>query len=475
MSVANPLSITYGDREVGGVSEYQLHGPFTLDKSYATLRLSFVVVVVGASYLDLVGKSDTLEADFRKRLTAGETLRIDLDGSVDTYTVGTTLLHCSASIAKTGRPETDVGYSRAYGVTIEAELPADAAVDAGLRDVEVQVSLSPSRQHTVTMRGVYTATTAGTALENYQSNFDAKAAAYLALVASGATFELVSESYTMDREANSSTPTPHLTTFTRQYLELLVDQALGERDAAAIRDHRVIFTDLAAYPGDGAPDLVRLHRVLTVYECAVDIDETTDLQGVFTDTVRPHVLALFETNFAPRVFAVEDQRVSYDEAGKRISVTLVVVYQGSGGEDLVEVSQSVAVRETRNIDYTPVHGPNELAAYADVGWATKERIWSRTAIVIGEREPASRLSQSTPRGRQADAGFSTVSGVSSPDERGGGAVLATGGIGAALQVGWNTISSTSQSSPAYVGMPGGEQIQLTTLSETIIERYHEAP
>ena len=40
-------------------------------------------------------------------------------------------------------------------------MPADAAEDAGLRDIEVFVDYEASRQRTITMRGVYTATSAG--------------------------------------------------------------------------------------------------------------------------------------------------------------------------------------------------------------------------------------------------------------------------------------------------------------------------
>lgn len=476
-TVTNPLSITYGTREVGGATVYQIHGPFAFDKSYASLRVSFVVVVVGTSYEDLADKCDALEASFRSRLTAGDTLVVDLDGSATTYTVGTTLLRCAASIAKTGRADTDVGYSRGYAVKIEAELPADATLDGGLRDLEVHVALSPSRQATVTMRGAYTATTAGDAYERYAAAFDARAESYLSYVKAGATWELVNESYALDRETDDGDPTPHVLTFTRQYLELLVAQSADSLDADVIRDHRVTFTDLASYPGDGAEQLTRLHRVVAVYDCAVDIDESTDLRDVFENTVRPHVLSLFETNFTPRVFAVEEQRVGYDESGKRLSVSLVIVYLADGGEQIVEVSQSVTTRETRTIDYTPVHGSNELAAYADVGWATKERIWSRTAVVIGELPPAERLSRSsTSRSSDGSTFPSSISGVSSPDARGaGGSTAATGGIGSGVTEGWNVIASTSQSTPQWIGVPGLGQIQITTLTESVTERYHERP
>lgn len=475
MAIANPLTITYGGREVGGESAYQIHGPHAIDKRYSSLRISFDIVVVATSFETLESLSTAIETDFRKRLTTGETLVLDIDGTEITYTVGTTILRVTSSIVKAANPAVDVGYSRAYTVTIEGELPADASLDAGLRDVEVNVSLSASRQKTVTMRGVYTATSAGTALARYTAAFDARAEDFLTLIDSGATWELVGESYTLDRETDGSgDPSPHTVGFTRQYVELLENQSAAALNDTDIRDHRVTFTDLSSYPGDSAENLIRLHRVVASYDCAVDVDQTTNLQTVFTDKVRPHLVALFETNFTPQVFGVEEQRVSYDETSNRMSVSMVIVYKAEGGEQIVEVQQSMTIRETRTIDYTPVHGSNELAAHADVGWATKERIWNRTAIVLGDVAPGERLSRSrgpSKGGANAASFTQEIGGVAGPDSGGGAGPSAIGGIAA----GWNTIASTSQATPGWIGVPGLGQIAISTITESVVERYHEVP
>ncbi len=148
---------------------------------------------------------------------------------------------------------------------------------------------------------------------------------------------------------------------------------------------------------------------------------------------------------------------------------------GQGGDRLIEVSQSVTVRETRTIDYTPVHGPNELAAYADVGWATKERIWQRVAIALGEVPPAERITSKAEgtRNQSASRFSNPISGITAPDGR--ASVPGTGGIGDRLTAGWNVIMSTSQTTPQWIGVPGSDQIQITTVNETIVERYHETP
>lgn len=464
MSVANPFSITFGSRTVGGSTGFQLYGPYVIDKSYDAIRLVFDVVVVATSYSDLQEKSDTLETDFRKRLVAGDTLAIDINGSTWTYTQGETILNARASIAKSGNPETDRGYSRAYTVAIEGELPADE--DAGLRDVEVHVAYAATRQRTVTMRGTYTATDAGDAVARYQDGFDAEASEYLDAIDSSATWELADENYTMDRHRDSGAPASNLCNFTRQYVELLADQSSGQRDDEEIKDHRVVFTDTSQQPGDSREGIRRLRRVIGNYDCAVDIEQTTNLQSVFSSKVRDHIKSLFQSNFQPTAFAIEDQRVSYDETNKRLSVTLQFIYQANNSESIVEVSQSVAFREARQIDYTPTHEDDEFAAEADVGWATLERVWTRTVVALGAEPPKLRIREranvSGPVGRFVDE----IGGQQGPDQDDTTKVRSEG---------WNVVSSTSQVTPQYLGGPDDSQILVTTLSETVVERFHSKP
>jgi len=439
--ITNPFAITYKGREVGGSTDYQLLGPYVIEKSYQTLRLVFDVVVVGTSYADLQAKSDVLETAFRRRLSAGETLLIDIGGTVWTYTMGSTLLKAAASITKTGNQETDRGYSRSYTCTIEAELPAND--DGGLRDVEVLVDYSASRQRTVTMRGVYTATSAGHAVARYQAAFPGEASAYLSMIDVDAAWELVDENYSLDRERASggSTPSPHLCAFTRQYVELLAEQSQGTTDDAQIRDHRVTFTDLSQHPGDSQENIHRLRRVVGTYECGVNIEQTTDLQSVFRDKILEHVKELFRDTFDPQVFGIEEQRVSYDETTKRLSASLQFVYQKSGGSPVVEASYATAYREARTIDYTPTHVRDELAAYVDVGWAVVERVQTMTAIIIGESGPVLRIANSSVQ----------------PE-------------------GWNLVANTSQATPQWIGDPeSGEQVRVTILTETIVSRFSRKP
>jgi len=452
--VTNPFSITYGSVVVGGASEtLLLHGPYIIDKGYSSLRLVFDVVVVATSYATLQTLSESVEAGFIKR---DQNLTISLSGNDWVYVTGVSALNVTSTCQKSGDPQTDRGYSRAYTCVIQGELPASD--NDGLRDLQVNVDYASGRQKTVTMRGVYTATAASTkASARYQADFDAEASTLLTGIDSGAVWELVDETYDTDRN-------DHTAQFTRQYSELLAAQSQAATDDADIRDHRIVFTDLSQHPGDSQENIQRLRRVVGNYDCSIDIDQTTDMQTVFADKVRPHVIALFELNFSPVVFGIEDERVSYDETSKRMSVAVQMLYQKSGGENVVEVAQSVTIRESRQIDYTYVHSRNEFGAYADPGWALKERIFARTSIVIGSETPKERLS-GRPKSGEAGliSGFSGEAGVDS-------------GIGGVNRTGWNTISSTSQVTPRWIGDPAsGQQIEMSILTEQVVERWNEAP
>ncbi len=466
MAADNPFEITYAGQAVGGTSDaYQLHGPYVLRKSYDNLTLVFEVVVVGSSFSDLQSKSDTLETAFRKRLAAGETLVIDLDGSSWTYTHGTTLLGARAEINKTGNPETDAGFARSYLVTIEAELPADGGSDGGLRDIEAIVQYAPTRQRTVTVRGTYTATTAGNAWARYAAAADAEVLDYLTFIDNAATWEWRDEDYSLDRNRDGSNdPFPHQLTFTRQYVEVLFEQSEGVLNDTQITDHRVTFTDLSQHPGDSRESIRRLRRVSASYDCGIDIDQTTDLQSVYRNKVREHLKATFRSQFSPQVFAVEENRVSYDETSKRLSVTAQFLYQTEDADTVVEVSQSVAFREARSLDYTPIHDESELAFEVDVGWAQIERVWNRTAIVIGNESPKLRIAEN-PKAGPAGAFSDRIGGQIGPDSRRPREIKRSG---------WNVTNSTSQVTDQWLGDPSlGDQIKIAVLTETVVERLHQ--
>ncbi len=467
-AATNPLTITWKGTSVGGSSAfYQLDGPHTIEKTYDRFLMVFDVAVVAEDYADLHTRCDTLETLFTSRLAGNEALVIDIDGNAWTYTSGQTIFDAVPTITKSGDPQLDYGLTRTYTVKIEGQLPDDSG--GGLREFQVLVGHDNTRRRTVTMRGQYFASSSGDATSRYLSGFDAEASTYLSFVDSSATWELVDEGYTIDRQpGDDALPRPHTCNFDRQYLEIIDEQASGETDNENIVDHRVTFTDIATWPVDSSDESQRLRQVFAQFDCGIDVTKTTDLKGQYEDKLRPLLRERFSAIYTPQAFAVEETRVSYDRTNNRIAASLIFTYQASNAQELVEVQETVTYEEARNIEYTNTHAADELAAYADVGTAQILRVWDRTAVAIGAQSPNWRISN--PGGAQGGVvgdWTHTTGGVTGPDQNDGTEINETG---------WNVVSNRSSVTPQILGDPNGEErIELSVLTEQIVERYHKKP
>ena len=467
-AATNPLTITWKGTSVGGdSSSYQLDGAHTLEKSYDRFLMVFDVVVVAEDYADLHAKSDALEQVFSTRLSGDESLVIDIDGTAWTYTSGQTIFDAVPTITKSGDPQLDYGLTRTYTIKIEGQLPDDSG--GGLREFQVLVAYDNTRRRTVTMRGQYFASSEGDATSRYLSNFDAEASTYLTFVDSSATWELVDEGYTIDRQPGDDLlPRPHRCDFSRQYLEIIDEQSSSQADDAAIVDHRVTFTDLSSWPATGNQDAQPLRQVFAQFDCGVDVTESLDLREQYEQKIRPLLRERFVAVYNPQAFAVEETRVSFDRTNNRIAASVIFTYQSNNATELVSVTESVTYEEQRNPEYTNVHNSDEVSAYCDVGTAIITRSWNRTAVAIGQQSPNWRISN--PGGAQGGVvgdWTQATANIPGPDNRNGTQVQESG---------WNVIYNNSTVSPEYVGDPNGEQrIEMSVLTEQIVERYHREP
>ena len=459
MALSNPLTITYGSFSAGGNSnDYQLAGAYQIDKSFTKLRVTFNVLVVTGGASALQAACEDLEDAFQQR---DQNLVISLGSSSWTYTSGDSLLDVYGSCSKSGDPNYDTGASRMYACTVEGELPADD--QNGLRDLNVSADFDTSRRLVVTMSGTYTSQSGTDAAATYIAEFDAEASTILEIVADSKTMELVGENYNRDRN-------DALCSFSRQYSEIIYAQGTAVDDPAIV-DHRVNFSEMTSQLGDSREGIYRMRRVACSFDCSLRIDNGTpggqqpEPRQVWTSKVRDFLKNKFTELFTPQTFALEDERVALDMTSSRISGTLQFLYQPSDASAIVELSESVAIRETRNIDYTPVFSQGELSMYADAGWATRERIWKRTVVIIGNDTPKYRI------GKQAEGGSAGLfdertSGVMGIDQRNDGTVKKSG---------WNVISNSSQIEKKWIGDPGSTQIEHSMLIEEVVERFHEVP
>jgi hypothetical protein len=454
-TITSPFEITYNGLTVGGTSStYQLHGPYAYDRSPTAMRLVFDVVVVATSYATLQTLSEALETAFAAR---DGSLTINADkGDTETswtFLANTSILNPSGSVSKSARPEADRGVSRVYTVTVEGEVPSD---DAGLRDLEVTVQVDPARKKTVTMRGTYATSGARAA---YSANRDSEDPAILSAIDSTFSWELVDESHTADRK-------DVICNFSRTYVQLIMDQSSGVVDDSSIRDHRVTFQEHIPSPGDAKEDVERFRTVTGTYDCSLDVDVVTPanaaMKGVYESKILGLLVEAFEANFEPSVFAIEDQQVAYDETYHRVSAQVQFTYKKEGGEDIVSLVESLAYREQRQLARTPVYTQDEYAMNVDPGWAVRQRIATRTVMVLGKVPPRRRIGP----GADGEGKAGEITGLESDGKR------ITQGEG------WNMISNASLATPKWIGIAGVdnvEQIEVTVLDETVIEEFHTLP
>lgn len=449
MADPSAFSISYGSRTIGGASGLILHGPYTISRSSAQISVSATFIVTAASHENLAAQCLAIEGDLSKR---DQNLVIRLGSSSMTYTHGTSILNSRATVSKSGDEMTDRGVSRAYSVTIEGDLPATD--QQGLRELRVAVQTAPSGQRTVTMSGTYTGEGGTKASARYAAAFDARAQTVLSGLSGGGTFEMIAESVESDRN-------DHLAQFTRTYVELLANQS-SSLDDEDIADHRISIRLTSEHPGDGIEEIARMRRAMLSYSCSVK--KGKDAAQLWRSKIRGRMLSEFRSEFSAQTFAVEQEDVEVEPTTNKLTARLGVLFQVQGGSKVVEAMLDVEYRESRHIDYTPVHGKGEFSAFADAGWATRERIWNRVVMAIGDQAPNRRVGEKAS-GEVVKPWTERLGDDTGPDARHDGAVKDDG---------WNLVSNQSRVTPMFVGDAElGEQVRYTILHETIVERWHQ--
>lgn len=456
MPRASDLSISYGSFLMGGSTPYRIHGPHIFEISNERVRVTADIVVLATTLEQLAERAQTLENALRSRQAS---IGIRMGSVTWTFAAGSGVLNSTASARKSGNPEIDRGLSRGYTVTLEGELPAGDR--SGLRSLSMGIEYSDARQRTVSFSGLYTSLGSG-AWQQYQSAFPREARTLLDLVDRQASWQLVGERATPDTFN-------HLCQFAQDWQEVIANQTQGRRLDSAIRNHRIRFTGTNTFPGDARDDVSRLRYVQGSYECAVDVTETDDLQAVFEDKIRPHIVALFRDEFDPKRFAIEEISPSFELTGNRISATFRFLYQQrKGAEDIVELTQSVTIDEEAGDTYTPVHDGKRYAAYVDVGAALRLRYWRRTVKVLGAETPKERIG-ANPKAGPAGLFEQVLPGITDRVD--------TGSERKIVSEGWNLVHNTSTAFHSFHGSKDGdeEQLELSGLEEIVVERYVEAP
>ena len=427
MSILRAASISYGGFSTG--AGYQLHGPYSIDKDFGTLTITYMVVVTASTSVGFQSACEALEIAYAKR---DQDFSIVFPGGSWAYTFGSNMLNSHCSVAKGGDRETDTGRSRAYSVTITCQLPSTD--ENGMFAIQSSVGYDPARLRTITMTGEVRGQAGTSAYAQYESIISTWDTDIQTIVDASAVWELQGEERSFDR-------TNHILSFSRTFQELIDQDAPGQDNNPDIVQQRVIFTRISAYPGDSDPDVKRPERFIAEYSCYLDKEQKfglDQLAQVYEDDVFPWMKDRFTAEWSPQSFAVIEHSRQLHPTMNQISGRAIILAYVEG-TDVVEATRTETYRDNRTIDYTPIWDEGELSAYADQQFLVRLREVTETKTRLGSHDAEPPL---TP-----------------------GRVNASG---------WNVLGGANSAQPIHIGEPP-DQVELTILMTQKVERYTEAP
>jgi hypothetical protein len=326
--VTRELSIVYGAVTMGGSSVYHIDkspGMLVWRVSGTEATVSWHVVVHGASSAsDLDTACGTLEDEFQKRFLRFRVIHDSVDvidwnpsGSVNTGFLAQPQIEVVDHPATTGR-------SRMYRCSVTVQLPATD--NTGRRWASIELGYDDSGCKTVTITGQYTAQGSNGARANYEAKIGTFASAALAALGGTYNSQPTMESATADDQDK-------LCDFRRVYRAInYAETASGNIDA--ILAHEVAFSLAWEAPGDspGGPygEATRLQAVTGVYNASVDVRVTTDLDSLWSGTLRSYVMAQASVAY-PGASALVREDVTFDRQNNKIRATVLLMVASVGG------------------------------------------------------------------------------------------------------------------------------------------------
>lgn len=395
-TVANEYSIVYGSTTIGGTTDALILNKITLAEAYPTGSVEADVLVTGATEAAFTTACAALEAAFRTprqrlRVILGAATLIDWNPS-DTVNTG---FYARPSIAKPGSPH-DTARSRLYRVRVELDFPADLTGQGGRRDSAIEVAFSPSRRRTLRISGSYTALTTNLARAQYNASIAALRTAVIAGAGGAGTYELTEETATSDDADKACS-------FVNVLEEVLANQSAAGLDHAAIVRQRLTITRDRSGPGDSdlLGPVTRLVRLTVQHTTWIDRNQTTDLESLWTATIRPWLVDRGTALAGGGSVVVEHEAVTFDQDENRISATLNLT---AATASLIEAT--VAFEQTREggAILTPVWDGNPYARHEEQGPRTIIQRLDETVIAVGTPTVRVDLSDAPPADATGVAG-----------------------------------------------------------------------
>ena len=289
-------------------------------------------------------------------------------------------LEIEAEVDKLGGPR-DTSLSRHYSVTIRGGLPATSG---GRQRFAYELEYSPSRKPDLIVTGIYTAVSGPTqARAQYLSAIDARVSTIT--TALGGAWELVEE------KQGPISDNDQTAEFTRRYRQVKYNQSSGVLNHAGIVDPTMTFSR-EKQGAEGSRDERKLAIISGQYTSAIDFDVVTDLQGLWTGTIKPWILTNLRDFADTTNIAVITLKPTFDPVENRLDA-FVQALAKAGGDTITRIVTTEDSIDFGHIiryvwpDTIPV-GENDPTPAWDFGGPKKiTRTITTTTTVLGKQTP----------------------------------------------------------------------------------------
>ena len=365
------LKITYGTTATGGTlsgATLTLHGSHSLSMGADDFSISYQVLVSGSTTALFKAGCVAFEDAMTTRRQPLLVQTLDSSGGVDQTLLDLThtankALNIAPELTKPGG-DSDTNLSRLYEVTIAGGMPTKSGL-SGLRSFDYDVRFSQSRRGELSIRGTYTAVSSTQAAAQYLASIAARVSSITSAL--GGVWELTEETYTPD-------DTDQIVVFTRTYKELIFAEGSSGISIATIVDQQLtIKTDRVG--SEGKREERKMATITATYSAGIDKTQTTDLETVWADTIRPWVVTQIQSVAGDRL-AVVSQSVDYDKPENRISATITA--NARTGSDTL----SLSISEVTDIDMGKIFARTwPTSTPSDVGTATDSYVYQGPKVI----------------------------------------------------------------------------------------------
>lgn len=382
-AVTKELRVVYGAQTIGGVSDWELDRGLVIDTGYEKTRVEFDAVYSGAATQTVFAAAAVaFEAAMRTPRARLQVLATDgvgtdtlLDLNPTVAAGGNTGFNADAKAVKPGSPH-DSLRSRRYHCTVEVEMPADLAGQAGRRSSRVEVFFSRGRVRTITISGVYTALAGNGARAQYNASIGAYATTIQTAI--GGTYSAIPDS-----ERATTDDADKLCEFSRSYRAIIQPESTAGTNDVEILEPHLRITRAFTAPGDSQIDADRPRRLVDIdisYSAGIDSAADTALVEKWAADIRPQVLIRVAELFGLGEIAVVDERVGPDDEYENVLAASMRIRGAQG--NLIELEEIVSATLDEGKRIVKTWGPNLLSGYVFQGPAASRFSVSTTILEL---------------------------------------------------------------------------------------------